>query len=48
MCIRDRLMEVEEKYDLGEDDMDGFGNEGEEESSEDSGIDAGGSDSYEE
>jgi len=45
----DKLMEVEEKYDLGEDDMDGFGNEGEEESSEDSGFDTGGgSDSFEE
>ncbi len=44
----DKLMEVEEKYDLGADEMaDGFGDEGEEESTEESSLDAG-SDSYEE
>lgn len=43
----DKLMEVEEKYDLGADEMaEGFGNEGEEGS--DAAEDFGGSDSYDE
>lgn len=44
----DKLMEIEEKYDLGADEMaEGFGNEGEE-GSEDSSEDFGSSDSFEE
>lgn len=44
----DKLMEVEEKYDLVADEMaEGFGNEGEE-SGEETGFDTGGSDSFEE
>jgi Plasmid pRiA4b ORF-3-like protein. len=46
----DKLMDVEEKYDLDADEMaEGFGSEGEESSSsEDSGMDFGGGDSYDE
>lgn len=44
----DKLMEVEEKYDLGADEMaEGFGSEGEDGSSADE-LSAGGSDSYDE
>jgi len=44
----DKLMEVEEKYDLGADEMaEGFGSEGEEGSSADE-FSGGGSDSYDE
>ncbi len=45
----DKLLEVEEKYDLGADEMaEGFGDEGEDSGSEDLGMDTGGSDSFEE
>jgi hypothetical protein len=43
----DKLLEVEEKYDLGADDMDGYGDEGEEtseDSSEEMGSESGGDD----
>jgi hypothetical protein len=47
----DKLMEIEEKYDLGADDMeDGFGDEGEEKESseEETGFDEFGSDNFDE